>query len=208
LRNLWISLSSGALVVLLTLIFSTCAAYFFARLKFPYKPVLMAYIMGCMMIPEQVVIVPTFLVAMALGLVNTFWALVIPFYASPFVTFALAQFLSDIPYELDEAAIMDGANPLQVLYLVLVPNAVPALMTVGLLEFQYIWNNFYWPLVAITYKRDLPIQVAVSGLIVEVNPQWSRVLAGMVFASLPVIILFMFLQRYYYENISLTGLKG
>ncbi|MCC6904236.1 MAG: carbohydrate ABC transporter permease [Anaerolineae bacterium] len=207
-RNLWVSLSSATLVVLLSLIFNTCAAFFFARLSFPGKRYLLVYVLATMMVPEQVVIVPLFLVGLGLGLINTYWALVVPFYASPFITFALMQFMGDLPVELDEAATIDGANMLQILVYVLVPNTVPAMITVSLLEFQFIWNNFYWPLVAISDKRDHPIQVVVAGLFGEFSTKWSRILAGMVFASVPIIVLFMFLQRYYYENIALTGMKG
>ena len=207
-RALFISLASAIVVVIFSLIFNTGAAYFFARLKFPGKKYLLIYVIATMMIPQQVVIVPLFLVVQQLGLINTFWALVVPWYASPFIVFALSQFFADLPYELDEAAIMDGANLLQILIHVVIPNSLPGLLTVSLLEFQFIWNEFYWPLVAISAKELVPVQVAIASQFTESDPEWGRVFAAMVMASLPVILLFMFLQRYYYESAAMSGVKG
>ncbi len=207
-QALFISLTSGLAVVVCSLIFNTGAAYFFGRLPFPHKNLLMIYVLVTMMIPQQVVIVPLFLVVNQLGLTNTFWALVVPWYASPFIVFALTQFFAELPYELDEAAIMDGANLFQVLRHVVLPNSLPGLLTVSLLEFQFIWNEFYWPLVAISKQNLMPVQVAIATQFTERDPNWGRVFAAMVIASLPIVLLFMLLQRYFYESAALSGLKG
>ena len=143
-----------------------------------------------------------------LGLINTFWSLVVPFYASPFIIFALVQFFAEVPYELDEAAIVDGANQFQVLWHVIVPSSLSGLLTVSLLEFQFIWNNFYWPLVAVSNNRLFPVNVALATQFTDQVPQWGRVFAATVIASLPVVLLFAALQRYYFESISISGLKG
>jgi multiple sugar transport system permease protein len=161
-----------------------------------------------MMIPSQVVIVPLYLVVNSLGLINKFWALVVPWYASPFIVFLLTQFMSDLPYEYDEAAIIDGANKWQILWRVVIPNTIPGLVTVSLMEFQFIWNEFYWPLIAISTKDLYPVQVAVASQFTEYEPNWGVVFAAMALASGPVILLFLFLQRYFYESVSLSGLKG
>lgn len=203
-----ISLSSAIVVVILSLIFNTGAAYFFGRLRFPKKNWIMVYVLVTMMIPQQVVIVPLFLVVRQLGIINTFWALVVPWYASPFIVFALTQYFAELPYELDEAAIMDGANLFQILIHVVIPNSLPGLLTVSLLEFQFIWNEFYWPLIAISSKNLVPVQVAIASQFTERDPQWGRVFAAMVLASLPVILLFMALQRHFYESAALSGIKG
>lgn len=207
-RALFISLTSAIAVVILSLIFNTGAAYFFGRLRFPRKNMLMVYVVATMMIPQQVVIVPLFLVVNQLGLTNTFWALVVPWYASPFIVFALTQFFAELPPELDEAAIVDGANLLQVLTKVVLPNSIPGLLTVALLEFQFIWNEFYWPLVAISNQSLMPVQVAIATQFTERDPNWGRVFAAMVIASLPIILLFLLLQRYFYQSAALSGLKG
>jgi ABC-type glycerol-3-phosphate transport system permease component len=207
-QALWVSFASSICVVSSSLIFNTGAAYFFGRLRFPKKDLLMVYVVVTMMIPQQVVIVPLFLVVNQLGLINTFWSLVVPWYASPFIVFALTQFFADLPHELDEAAIMDGANLLQILRHVVIPNSLPGLITVALLEFQFIWNEFYWPLVAVSTQQLFPVQVAIASQFTERDPEWGRVFAAMVLASAPIILLFMFLQRYFFESVVLTGVKG
>lgn len=207
-RAMWISFASSTCVIIASLIFNTSAAYFFARLKFPHKNILLVYVLATMMIPQQVVIVPLFMVVRALGVVNTFWALVIPWYASPFIVFLLTQYFAALPYELDEAAIMDGANYLQILWLVVIPNSLPGILTVTLLEFQFIWNEFYWPLIAVTNSELQPVQVHIAAQFTERDPQWGRVFAAMVLASAPVIILFMMAQRYFFESAAMSGIKG
>jgi multiple sugar transport system permease protein len=207
-RALLVSLASSVAVVICSLVFNTAAAYFFARLKFPGKRVLLIFVIATMTIPQQAVIIPLFLVVRKLGIINTFWALVVPWYASPFIVFALMQFFAEVPKELDEAAIMDGANLFQILWHVVIPNSLPGLITVSLLEFQYIWNEFYWPLVAVSTKELLPVQVAIAMQFSNRDPQWGRIFAATVIASVPVILLFVALQRYYYESVALSGLKG
>jgi ABC-type glycerol-3-phosphate transport system permease component len=207
-RALWISLASATCVIISSLVFNTCAAYFFARLKFPRKNILLVYVLATMMIPQQVVIVPLFLVVRSLGIINTFWALVVPWYSSPFIVFLLTQYFATLPYELDEAAIMDGANLLQILYMVVVPNSLPGLLTVSLLEFQFIWNEFYWPLVAVTNRELQPVQVHIAAQFTERDPQWGRVFSAMVLASAPIIIIFMMAQKYFFQSTAISGIKG
>lgn len=207
-QNLLISAASAVLVVSLSLIFNTCAAYFFGRLKFPGKQFLLIYVLLTMMIPRQVVLVPLYLVVDALGLVNTFWALVIPWYASPVIIFLLTQFMSDLPYDFDEAAIIDGANYWQILWHIIIPNVIPGIITVSLMEFQNIWNEFYWPLIAISNPKLAPIQVAIASQFTENSPNWGLVFSAMVLASAPVILLFFFLQRYFFESVAMSGVKG
>jgi multiple sugar transport system permease protein len=207
-RALWISFASAVTVIGFSLVFNVGAAYFFGRLRFPRKNLILIYVLATMMIPQQVVIVPLFFVVRSLGIINTFWALVVPWYASPFIVFALTQFFADLPYELDEAAIMDGANLWQILWKIIIPNALPGLLTVTLLEFQFIWNEFYWPLVSVSNVELHPVQVHIAAQFTERDPQWGRVFAAMVLASAPVIILFMVAQRYFFESAAISGIKG
>lgn len=207
-RNLGISLLSAICVVSLSLIFNTSAAYFFGRLKFPGKNYILIFVVATMMIPQQVVLVPLYIVVNQLGLINSFWALVVPWYASPFIVFLLTQFMSDLPIEFDEAAIIDGANLWQILWRVVIPNTIPGLITVSLMEFQFIWNEFYWPLIAISDSKLYPVQVAVASQFTESGPNWGVVFAAMFLASAPVIVLFLFLQRYFYESVAMSGIKG
>jgi multiple sugar transport system permease protein len=207
-HNLLISFLSSVCVVTLSVVFSTSAAYFFARLPFPGKKILLVMVVATMMIPQQVVTVPLYFVADTLHLINTFWALVVPWYSSPFVVFLLVQFLSDIPYELDEAAIVDGANRWQILWKIILPNSIPGLLTVCLMEFQFIWNEYFWPLIAINQTRLQPIQVAIASQFTERTQNWGAVFASMVLASLPIIVLFLLAQKYFYESVTSSGIKG
>jgi multiple sugar transport system permease protein len=195
-------------VVLCSLIFNTMGAYFFARMDFPYKNLLMIIVIGTMLVPLEATMVPLYIVVRELGFANTYWALILPWYASPFIIFALAQFFKEIPRDLDEAAIIDGAGQLGVVRHVIVPNSLPGLLTVSLLEFQFIWNLFYWPLIAVGRKELQVIQVAIATQTTQRETAWGRIFAGCVIASVPVILLFLALQRYYERGIVMSGLKG
>lgn len=207
-RNLLNSFLVSSAVVTSSLVFNTMGAYFFARLPFPRKNLLLVYVIATMLVPFQVTIVPLYIVVRELGIQNTYWAMILPWYASPFVIFALIQFFKEIPVDLDEAAIMDGANYLQILRHVIVPLAVPGLITMALLEFQFIWNLFFWPLISVNNNAIQVIQVAISSQTTQTQVFWGRTFAGATLASLPVILLFTALQRYYVQGVAQTGIKG
>jgi ABC-type glycerol-3-phosphate transport system permease component len=195
-------------VVCSSLVFNTLAAYFFARLKFPLKNWLLIFVVATMLVPFQATIVPLYIVVDALGMANALSGLILPWYASPFVIFALMQFMKDIPIDLDEAAVMDGANLFQILWRIIVPLTIPGLITMSLLEFQFIWNLFYWPLILISSPKLQMIQVAIATQTTQTQTFWGRTFAASVTASLPVIIMFLILQRYYVQGVAMTGLKG
>ena len=194
-------------VVASSMLFNTMAAYFFARLEFPYKKWLTAYVLATFLLPFEVTVVPLYLVVSALGLRNSYWAMIVPFYASPFIVFMLTQFLGGIPKDLDEAATVDGANMWEILWKVIFPNALPAIATAALIEFQFIWNLFYWPLIA-TSSLDLQvIQVMIAAQTSDRQVYWGRTFAGLVAATLPVLIVFLFGQRFYFRGAVLSGMK-
>jgi len=207
-RNLLNSFLVSAAVVASSLVFNTMGAFFFARLPFPRKNILLVYVIATMLVPFQVTIVPLYIVVRQLGIQNSYWAMILPWFASPFVIFALIQFFKEIPIDLDEAAIMDGANYFQILRHVIVPLSIPGLITMALLEFQFIWNLFFWPLIAVSDNAIQVIQVAISSQTTQTQIFWGRTFAGATLASLPVIILFIVLQRYYVEGVAQTGVKG
>jgi ABC-type glycerol-3-phosphate transport system permease component len=207
-RNLANSFIVSSAVVASSLVFNTMAAYFFARLPFPHKNALLIYVVATMLVPFEVTIVPLYIVVRGLDIQNTYWAMILPWFASPFVVFALIQFFREIPMDLDEAAIMDGANYLQILARVIVPLSIPGLVTMALLEFQFIWNLFFWPLIAVSANELQVIQVAISSQTTQTQVFWGRTFAGATLASLPVIIMFIILQRYYIQGVAQTGVKG
>ena len=206
-RGLFNSGLIAVAVVSSSMLFNTMAAYFFARLPFPGKKYLTAFVLATFLLPFEVTVVPLYLVISELGLRNTYWAMIIPFYASPFIVFMLTQFLGSIPKELDEAALVDGASYWQILWKIIFPNALPAIATAALIEFQFIWNLFYWPLIA-TSSLDLQvIQVMIASQTTDRTVYWGRTFAGLVSAVLPVLILFLFGQRYYFRGAVLSGMK-
>jgi multiple sugar transport system permease protein len=194
-------------VVLSSLIFNTMAAYFLARLPFPGKRYVLAFIVATFLLPFEVTVVPLYLVVSELGLRNTYWANIVPFYASPFIVFMLTQFLGGIPRDLDEAALVDGASYWQILWRVIFPNALPALATAALIEFQFIWNLFYWPLIATSSPALQVIQVMIAAQTTDRQIFWGRTFAGMVVAVVPVLALFLACQRFYFRGAVLSGMK-
>jgi len=170
-------------VVLSSLVFNTMGAYFFARLNFPYKNLLLLFVIATMLVPFQATIVPLYIVVSALGLQNSYYGLIFPWYASPFVIW-------------------------HILYKVIVPLTIPGIITTALLEFQFVWNLFYWPLIVISSPKFQMIQVAIATQTTQTQTFWGRTFAGSVTASLPVIILFLMLQKYYVQGIAVTGMKG
>lgn len=207
-RNLLNSFIVSAAVVASSLIFNTMGAFFFARLPFPHKNVLLVYVIATMLVPFQVTIVPLYIVVRQLGIQNSYWAMILPWFASPFVIFALIQFFKEIPIDLDESALMDGANYMQILRHVIVPLSIPGLITMALLEFQFIWNLFFWPLIAVNDNNIQVLQVAISAQTTQTQVFWGRTFAGATLASLPIIILFIVFQRYYIQGVAQTGVKG
>jgi ABC-type glycerol-3-phosphate transport system permease component len=208
-RNLLNSLIVSTAVVISSLFFNTMGAYFFARLPFPKKNWLMIFVLATFLIPFEVTIVPLYIVVRTLHLDNTMWALIVPWYASPFVIFSLMQFMRwTIPYDLDEAALMDGAGYWTILWRVIVPLSIPGLVTNALLEFQFIWNLFYWPLVAVGDRNIQVLQVVISSTLGQTQQYWGRTFAGSTLATLPVVVIFLLLQRYYIQGVASTGVKG
>ncbi len=208
-QNLLNSLIVSTAVVISSLFFNTMGAYFFARLPFPKKNWLLIYMLATFLIPFEVTIVPLYIVVRNLHIDNTMWALIVPWYASPFVIFSLMQFMRHtIPYELDEAALIDGAGYNTILWRIIVPLAIPGLVTNALLEFQFIWNLFYWPLVAVADRNIQVLQVVISTTLGQTQQYWGRTFAGSTLATLPVVVIFLVLQRYYVQGVASTGIKG
>src|SRR5262245_41043095 len=196
-------------VVISSLIFNTMGAYFFARLPFPKKSWLVLYMLATFLIPFEATMVPLYIVVRKLHLENSYWALIVPWYASPFVIFSLMQFMREtIPYDLDEAAVMDGAGYGTILWRIIVPNSIPGLVTNALLEFQFIWNLFYWPLIAVGDRKIQVLQVVISQTLGQTQQFWGRTFAGSCLATVPVVLIFLVLQRYYVQGVAATGVKG
>ncbi|MFF5232834.1 carbohydrate ABC transporter permease [Dactylosporangium sp. NPDC000521] len=188
----------------------TCstAAYAFARLNFRGKGVLFAVVIGSLMIPIQVTIVPLFLVLSKLGLTNTLWALILPGIFSAFGIFLLRQHFLALPKELEEAARIDGAGHLRTFLRVILPLSGPSLATLGILCFTYWWNDLLLPLVMIsdTEKQTLPVGLVLLAGRFSTG-SLGTIAAGIAMAIVPVLVVFVAAQRYIVQSIASSGLK-
>jgi multiple sugar transport system permease protein len=192
------------------LISTTLAAYAFSRLTWPGRDLIFGLLLLTFMLPFVATLIPAFLLWTRLHLVNTNWPLVLPhwFGSDVFFIFLLRQFFLTIPRELDEAAILDGANPLQVLWHVILPLSRPALATVAILSGLAAWNDFLDPLVYLNDSDKYTLALGLSEFMGLYSSQWHLLMAAATVIVIPVAVLFFFAQRYFVEGVSLTGSKG
>ena len=203
--------NSVLVAVLITagnLMFCSLLGYALAKLNFPGKRALFLVVLGMLMVPGMVLFVPQFVLVSNLGLANSYAGLVLPFLAGPFGVFLMRQFLSTIPDDLIEAARVDGAGEWRIFFRIVLPLCRPALATLGILTFLSSWNNFLWPLVVATTEDKYTLPVALALYSVGQNrTDFGLLLAGAVVVVLPVLIVFLILQRHFMRGIATTGLK-
>lgn len=187
----------------------TCslAAYGFARFKFPGRNILFALSLGLLMVPFQAIVVQEYLLLRQLGWLNTFAALIVPGVFSAFALFLLRQAFLQIPIELEEAAIIDGANPLQILWRITLPLSVPALTAFAVITVQAAWNDFLFPLVVATMPDTRVVTIGIALLQGERQTPYNLIMMGSLIATLPMLIMFVLLQRYFIEGVSMSGVK-
>lgn len=203
----WNSLIVAAAVTFFSLLVNSCAAYVFARIRFPGRDLLFVAFLATMVIPFEVLAVPLYIEMRAFHWVDTYQALIVPFVASPVGMFLLRQFFLGLPRELEDAARIDGCSLLGAFWRVVLPNATPALIAFGLIRFQFSWDSFIWPLIVAPAPTVRVIQVAIASFNTDQVVQWDLIFAAAVIASLPIVLLFAFLQRYYVQGVVTSGLK-
>jgi multiple sugar transport system permease protein len=184
------------------LITCSLAAYGFARFKFPLRNVIFALCLALLMVPFQAIVIPEFVLVKTLGWRNTFAALIVPGIFSAFAMFLLRQAFLQIPVDFEEAAMLDGANPLQVLWHVILPLSLPALAAFAVITMQAAWNDFLWPLVITSSPDTTVVTVGVALLQGQRNTPYNLLMMGSLLATLPMLILFVILQRYFIEGVS------
>jgi len=207
---LWLlnSFLAAAGHVILVLITASMAAYPLARMKFPGKNVIFAIIVSTMFVPGFIFLMPNYLLMDRLGWLDTLIALIVPGAAGAFGVFFLRQFFLAVPKELEESARMDGANTGQILLRIILPISKPALVTLGLIAFLANWNDFVWPVFVLFSPERLTLPAGLATLQAAYNIDYPVVMAGATIAAVPVLILFIFLQRYVIEGVATSGLKG
>ena len=205
LNSLFIAIS----VVFGQLLTASLGAYAFARLQFPGRDKLFLLYLATMMIPSQVTLVPLFVMVARVGWIDNYAALIVPGLSSAFLTFLLRQFFLSIPTELEDAARIDGAGYFRSYATIILPLSKPALASCGLLAFMGSWTSFLWPLIVIRTRELRPVPLGLAALQQEQGyTDFPQLMAGSVMAILPIMIVFILLQRYYVSGIALTGLKG
>jgi len=189
-------------------IFCSMAAYAFARMSFPGKNLIFNFMLASMMIPAAVTLIPKYVLIAKLGWVNTAYALIFPSIVDAFGIFMLTQFLKAVPRELEEAAFIDGASYFQIYKDVVLPLARPALLTLFILQFQGMWNDFLPPLLYLNTPDMWVMNVALSVFQQEYKAQWNLTLVGAMINAVVPLTIFFFFSRYYIEGVSYAGVKG
>ncbi|PMB31573.1 sugar ABC transporter permease [Fischerella thermalis CCMEE 5319] len=198
----------AVLTVGLNLLFCALAAYPLARLSFPGRNWIFIAIISTIMIPFQIVMIPLYILTVQLGLRNTYLGIIFPSLASAFGIFLLRQAFMSVPKEMEEAARMDGCSELGIWWHVMLPAVRPALVTLAIFVFIGSWSDFLWPLIVIQDESLYTLPLGVAKLAGTFSLDWRLVAAGSVISILPVMILFLFLQRYIVPTETGSGVKG
>jgi multiple sugar transport system permease protein len=201
--------------VLCNLVLCTLAGYAFARFRFLGRTALFAVIMATLMVPFQVTMIPQFIITKWLGVhvlagvgINHIGALILPNAATAFGIFFLRQFFRTLPLEYEESARVDGASRLTVLTRIVLPLAAPPLATLAALTFLDSWNNFLWPLIAITSTNQMTLPLGLATFQGAHATEWTLLMAGNVMSLIPMLIVFFIAQRYFIRSVAATGLAG
>ncbi|HTX54836.1 MAG TPA: carbohydrate ABC transporter permease [Candidatus Baltobacteraceae bacterium] len=199
---------------MLVLPVDAAAGYALARLRFPGRNALYLLILSMLMVPLQVTVIPLFIGFVGVDMLNSYWALILPTVANVTGVFLLRQFFVSVPVELEDAARIDGTNQFQLWWFIMVPLARPVLATVAIITFMSSWNNFLWPLIAVSNDatRTLPIGIAqfmgASSGASGSAPTYGMPTAAAAMATAPAVVVFLALQRWFVRGITSTGIKG
>ncbi|HET8655460.1 MAG TPA: carbohydrate ABC transporter permease [Longimicrobiaceae bacterium] len=195
-------------VTLVSLLVNSLAGYAFAKLRFRGRDRLFRMLSAGLVVPVQVAMLPLFLLMKELGLINTYWGVIIPAAASIFGIFLIRQYTLALPDDLLDAARVDGASELRIYASIVVPVIAPILATLAIWTFLSTWNDFMWPLIVLSDQSRYTLPVALANLVGEHAQDTELMMAGSVLTLLPVLLVFLFLQRYYVRGITVGSVKG
>lgn len=190
------------------LILCSLAAYSFACLRFPFKNVIFLALLAVLMVPSQVVMIPSFVIMRELNWLDTFYVLIVPGIFSAFGTFLLRQFFLTLPKDLEEAAKIDGASYFRIYWNIYLPLSKAALVSLAIFTILNAWNDLLWPLIMTSSEDMRVLSIGISTFQGQHSTDYPLLMAGAVMATVPIIILFIFLQRYFIEGIAMNGIKG
>jgi alpha-1,4-digalacturonate transport system permease protein len=208
LQYLFNSVTVTVVATLFTLAINSMAAFALSKYQFRGREFLFVVILGTLMIPLQVIMIPVYKVMAALGMANTLWGIIIPPSASPTGVFLLRQYMLTLPDELIEAARIDGASEWRIFWQIILPLTRPALAVLTVFSIMWRWNDFLWPLIVISDPNLFTLQLGLARFRGELVTDWNYVLSMTVLTMIPITLVFAFLQRYLVSGIATTGLKG
>lgn len=197
-----------ALILVLDLLVNSMCGYALAKFDFKGKGLVMNLVVALMVLPMEAIMLPLYIEMSQLGWVNTLAALVIPFVAKCFSIYMFRQFFCDIPDDLIEAAAIDGCRPAGTFFKIVMPISKTVYATVFILDFVAHWNDFMWPFLVMTGEDKRTIQLAVQSFFGTQPVHYSAIMAALVVSAIPMIIMFIFMQKYYVEGIASSGIKG
>jgi multiple sugar transport system permease protein len=205
----WNSTLIAVAITIANLVFCSMAGYALAKLNFRGKNLFLLLVLGTLLVPGGVLLVPTFVLMSKLGLVDSLWAVVLPAMAGPVGVFLMRQFIMQIPDDLLEAGRVDGASEFYLFWRVVMPLSAPALAALGILTFLPAWNALIWPLVVLTSQDNytLPVALAIFSR-GQYAADYGLLMAGSVILVIPVVAIFLLLQRHFTESVAMTGIKG
>lgn len=202
------SLFTVGMIVLFGTIVNSICAYALVKLKFPGSDYVLLIIIALYVVPFESVLIPLYIVVNKFGWINQYPALIVPFIASAFNIFLFRQFFMGFPKELEEAAQIDGASPWQTFIKIVVPNSKPVFATAAILTFVTHWSDFMWPLIVATDQSIQTVLIGIQYLFTDNNIQYGQIMAALTLTTIPVILIFLFFQRYYVQGITSSGVKG
>nr|WP_263324429.1 carbohydrate ABC transporter permease [Neobacillus sp. Marseille-Q6967] len=202
------SLFTVGMIVLIGTVVNSICAYALVKLKFPGSDFILIVIIALYVVPFESVLIPLYIVVNNFGWINEYPALIVPFIASAFNIFLFRQFFMGFPKELEEAAQIDGATPWQTFIRIVVPNSKPVFATAAILTFVTHWSDFMWPLIVATDQSIQTVQIGIQYLFTDNNIQYGQIMAALTLTTIPVILIFLFFQRYYVQGITSSGVKG
>lgn len=195
-------------IVILDLAVNSVCGYALAKFNFPGKELLLTVVISLMVLPMEAIMLPLYKKVASLGWVNTWAGLIVPFVGKCFSIYMFRQFFLDIPDDLLEAAAIDGCGPIKTFFTIVMPISGTVYATIFILDFVAHWNDFMWPMLVVTGEDMRTIQLAIQTFFGSKPIHYGAIMASLTISAIPMLLMFVFLQKYYVEGIASTGIKG